>query len=115
MLEFSQTQSPLSYFQTQSAMSCLEKPWLDQAQLQRIIGPVDGEEDNLVRTSNLTERERQVLSFVFKGLANKEIAAQLQISEGSVKGTLQQLFRKTGARTRGQLVRIALENYKDQL
>jgi two-component system nitrate/nitrite response regulator NarL len=91
------------------------KAWLDQAQLQRIIGPVDGEEDNLVRTSNLTERERQVLSFVFKGLANKEIAAQLQISEGSVKGTLQQLFRKTGARTRGQLVRIALENYKDQL
>jgi two-component system nitrate/nitrite response regulator NarL len=56
-----------------------------------------------------------VLSFVFDGLANKEIADQLQVSESSVKGTLQQLFQKTGSRTRGQLVRIALEHYKDKL
>jgi DNA-binding CsgD family transcriptional regulator len=33
----------------------------------------------------------------------------LQISEGSVKAVLQQLFDKTGVRTRAQLVRIALE------
>lgn len=91
------------------------KAWFDQGQLQRIVGAPPQEEDDLARISILTERERQVLSFVFKGLANKEIADQLQISESSVKGTLQQLFRKTGARTRGQLVRIALENYKDQL
>jgi DNA-binding NarL/FixJ family response regulator len=91
------------------------KAWFDQGQLRRIVGAAPQEEDDLVRTGNLTERELQVLSFVFKGLGNKEIADQLQISESSVKGTLQQLFRKTGARTRGQLVRIALENYKDQL
>ncbi len=91
------------------------KAWFDQGQLRRIVGAAPQEEDDLARTSNLTERERQVLSFVFKGLANKEIADQLQVSESSVKGSLQQLFRKTGARTRGQLVRIALENYKDQL
>lgn len=91
------------------------KAWFDQGQLQRIVGARPQEEDDLARISILTERERQVLSFVFKGLANKEIADQLQISESSVKGTLQQLFRKTGARTRGHLVRIALENYKDQL
>jgi DNA-binding NarL/FixJ family response regulator len=62
----------------------------------------------------LTERERQVLQFVFEGLANKEIADRLQVSEGAVKATLQQLFSKTGVRTRSQLVRIALENYRDQ-
>ena len=63
----------------------------------------------------LTERERQVLQYVFEGLANKEIAERLQVSESAVKATLQQLFSKTGVRTRSQLVRTALENYKDQL
>ena len=63
----------------------------------------------------LTERERTVLRFVFEGLANKEIADRLQVSESAVKATLQQLFSKTGVRTRSQLVRTALENYKDQL
>jgi two-component system nitrate/nitrite response regulator NarL len=63
----------------------------------------------------LTDRERQVLRYVFEGLANKEIADRLQVSESSVKATLQQLFSKTGVRTRSQLVRTALENYKDQL
>jgi two-component system nitrate/nitrite response regulator NarL len=63
----------------------------------------------------LTDRERQVLQYVFEGLANKEIADRLQVSESSVKATLQQLFSKTGVRTRSQLVRTALENYKDQL
>jgi two-component system nitrate/nitrite response regulator NarL len=63
----------------------------------------------------LTERERQVLQLVFEGLANKEIADRLQVSESSVKATLQQLFAKSGVRTRSQLVRTALENYRDQL
>jgi len=36
-------------------------------------------------------------------------------SESSVKATLQQLFSKTGVRTRSQLVRVALERYKDLL
>src|ERR1035438_4739702 len=55
------------------------------------------------RRSKLTERERQVLSFVFEGLANKQIADRLQISETAVKASLQQLFAKTGVRTRSQL------------
>jgi two-component system nitrate/nitrite response regulator NarL len=62
-----------------------------------------------------TERERQVLSFVFEGLANKQIADRLEISETAVKASLQQLFAKTGVRTRSQLVRVALEQYRDQL
>jgi two-component system nitrate/nitrite response regulator NarL len=67
------------------------------------------------RRSKFTERERQVLSFVFEGLANKQIADRLQISETAVKACLQQLFAKTGVRTRSQLVRVALEQYRDQL
>ena len=62
---------------------------------------------------SLLERERAVLRGVFSGLANKEIAAKLGISEGYVKAVLQQLFAKTGVRTRAQLVRIALEHHFD--
>ena len=65
--------------------------------------------------ARLTERERHVLSFILDGLANKQIADRLQISESAVKACLQQLFTKTGVRTRSQLVRIALEQYRDQL
>jgi len=67
------------------------------------------------RRSKLTERERHVLAFVFEGLANKQIADRLRISETAVKASLQQLFAKTGVRTRSQLVRVALEQYRDQL
>jgi two-component system, NarL family, nitrate/nitrite response regulator NarL len=61
------------------------------------------------------ERQRRVLRFVLEGLSNKEIAWRLQISESYVKAILQALFEKTGVRTRGQLVRVALEQYEDQL
>lgn len=61
------------------------------------------------------DRQRRVLRFVLEGLSNKEIAWRLQISESYVKAILQSLFEKTGVRTRGQLVRVALEDYEDQL
>jgi two-component system nitrate/nitrite response regulator NarL len=67
------------------------------------------------RTGTFTPREREVLSYVFEGLGNKEIAGRIGVSESSVKATLQQLFSKTGVRSRSQLVRIALEQYKNQL
>lgn len=61
------------------------------------------------------ERQRKVLRFVLEGLSNKEIAWRLQISESYVKAILQSLFQKTGVRTRGQLVRVAFEQYENQL
>jgi DNA-binding NarL/FixJ family response regulator len=88
--------------------------WFEQGFLQKLIGRATQKEEG-PQTRKLTERERQVLAGVFEGLANKQIADQLQVSESSVKATLHQLFDKTGVRTRGQLVRIALEQYKDQL
>jgi len=67
------------------------------------------------RRARLTEREKLVLASIFEGMANKQIGDRLQISESAVKASLQQLFAKTGVRTRSQLVRIALEQYRDQL
>ncbi|HEY3739379.1 MAG TPA: LuxR C-terminal-related transcriptional regulator [Bryobacteraceae bacterium] len=63
----------------------------------------------------LNERETDVLRLVVQGFSNKEIATQLEISESTVKNTLQQLFAKTNVRTRARLVREALEQYRDLL
>jgi len=63
----------------------------------------------------LSNRETEVLRFLVQGLANKEIAARMDISESTVKNTIQQLFAKTDVRTRAQLVRVALEDYRDLL
>jgi PAS domain S-box-containing protein len=63
----------------------------------------------------LTPRETEVLRLLVQGLANKEIAAHMEISESAVKNTIQQLFGKTGVRTRSQLVRVALEQYRKAL
>jgi DNA-binding NarL/FixJ family response regulator len=63
----------------------------------------------------LNGRETEVLRLLVQGLANKEIAARMEISESTVKNTIQQLFAKTGVRTRSQLVRVALEQYRSAL
>jgi two-component system, LuxR family, sensor kinase FixL len=63
----------------------------------------------------LNARELEVLRFLVQGLANKEIASRMEISESAVKNAIQQLFGKTSVRTRGQLVRVALERYRNSL
>lgn len=72
--------------------------------------PVNNEEEPA-----LTARELEVLRLLVQGLANKEIAARIAISDSAVKNALQQLFGKTGVRTRTQLVRVALERYRNLL
>jgi PAS domain S-box-containing protein len=65
--------------------------------------------------TQLNTREMEVLRFLVQGLANKEIATRMEVSESTVKNTLQQLFAKANVRTRAQLVRVALEQYRDLL
>jgi DNA-binding NarL/FixJ family response regulator len=62
-----------------------------------------------------TARERQILRSVFSGKSNKEIAHEMTISESLVKAVLQQLFAKTGVRSRSQLVRTAIERHWKEL
>jgi two-component system, NarL family, nitrate/nitrite response regulator NarL len=66
-------------------------------------------QSNAKHSRGLTQRERQVLRGVLEGLTNKEIADDIGGSLSGVKSSLQQLFDKTGVRTRSQLVRIAIE------
>jgi DNA-binding NarL/FixJ family response regulator len=90
--------------------------WLDSRAVQSLVnGASSRAEEGVSGVSNdaLSPRERTVVKSVFEGLSNKEIAARMGLSESSVKTVLQQLFDKTGVRTRSQLVRIALEKHAD--
>jgi DNA-binding NarL/FixJ family response regulator len=53
----------------------------------------------------LTDRERQVLQLAAEGLANKQIAAALEISENTVKFHLSSLYAKMGVTSRTEAVR----------
>ncbi len=86
--------------------------WLDQRHLRIAVQPAAKAADGPKR---LSDREREVMRGLLEGLANKEIGARMQLSESAVKAVLQQLFQKAGVRTRSQLVRVALEQYMDQL
>ncbi len=59
------------------------------------------------RYATLSLRERQVMAFVVQGLLNKIIAAELGISEITVKAHRGKMMRKMGARSVPELVIIA--------
>jgi two-component system, NarL family, nitrate/nitrite response regulator NarL len=88
------------------------RSWLDQSLIQNLLQQDRSLRNN--RSKRFTEREQQVMRSILEGLSNKEIAARLSISESAVKSVVQQLFSKTGVRTRSQLVRIALEQYRGE-
>ena len=57
----------------------------------------------------LTEREVEVFTLIAQGLSNSEIAAQLVVSEATVKTHVNRILAKLGGLTRVQLVVLAYE------
>jgi DNA-binding NarL/FixJ family response regulator len=66
-----------------------------------LAGPVP---DDIALRYALTDRERDMVPLIARGLANKEIASELGISAATVRTHIYNLFQKVGARSRIELL-----------
>jgi two-component system nitrate/nitrite response regulator NarP len=64
--------------------------------------------------SKLTPRERMIAEEVGRGLRNREIAARLGMSEGTVKVYLHGIYQKLGVENRTELAILALEARRER-
>jgi FixJ family two-component response regulator len=99
------------------AVDFLPKPFKDQDMLDAVLAAierdrqrraVDGDASKMrERFGTLSAREQQVMQLVTTGKMNKQVAADLGISEITVKIHRAAVMRKMGARTLAELVRMA--------
>ncbi|TDW95278.1 LuxR family two component transcriptional regulator [Kribbella pratensis] len=76
----------------------------------RVVDPSLAAETLVAGTSPLTGRESDVLRAAREGGTVADIAKELHLSEGTVRNHLSAAIGKTGARTRAEAARIALDN-----
>jgi two-component system, NarL family, nitrate/nitrite response regulator NarL len=85
--------------------------WLDSEAVRSLVSARSAHAEQVEHQRPLTSRQSEVMRGILDGLANKEIAWKLRVSESSIKAAIQELFHKAGVRTRSQLVRIAIEKH----
>jgi DNA-binding NarL/FixJ family response regulator len=84
-------------------------PSVTKRLLSRFLGDGGGELRDAAVLDVLTEREREVLVLIAKGLSNGEIARKLFLSEATVKTHVGRILAKLGVRDRVQAVVLAYE------
>jgi DNA-binding NarL/FixJ family response regulator len=81
-------------------------------QAWRMSQPQDDDDELLVQVPfdvELTPTERKVMQFVAKGMANKEIADELHVSQRTVESHVSNMLGKTGLNNRTELARWAIK------
>jgi two-component system nitrate/nitrite response regulator NarP len=81
------------------------QPWVDSEMAERTRHA----KDRASRAPTLTRRERDLVELVRQGLKNRDIAAQLGVTEGTVKVYLHTIFDKVGVENRTELAMRAAE------
>jgi two-component system response regulator DesR len=76
----------------------------------RVVDPGLAAQSLAQGDSPLTERESDVLRSARDGGTVADIARELHLSEGTVRNHLSSAIGKTGARTRAEAVRLAMDN-----
>jgi DNA-binding NarL/FixJ family response regulator len=88
--------------------------WANTEQLRYILDLVSEVPSlrvlNAQGSNLLTPREEQVVALVAEGLANRQIAIELNLSEHTIKKYLFRIFEKLGVSTRVELVLYAVNN-----
>ncbi|NUT52199.1 MAG: response regulator transcription factor [Saccharothrix sp.] len=84
-------------------------PSVTKRLLSRFLGEAGGELRDAAVLEALTEREREVLVLIAKGLSNTEIARKLFLSEATVKTHVGRILAKLELRDRVQAVVLAYE------
>jgi DNA-binding NarL/FixJ family response regulator len=75
------------------------------ALMQPLLGPVTELRETEELTEELTDRESEVLQWLAQGMANKQIALRLKISEHTVKFHVSAIYAKLGVTNRTEAVR----------
>jgi len=92
------------------------KSYLDPAVAGKLIQQVSAEQPRPAAAvaEKLTEREMDVLRLLGRGLNNTEIAAQLHLSEGTVRNHVSAIFTKLNVSDRTQAAILAIQHGLDR-
>jgi DNA-binding NarL/FixJ family response regulator len=110
LLKDSPRESLYAAVRTIAAGDALLAPSVTRRLIERHLHLVQPSTELVARLGRMTEREREVLTLVARGLSNWEIATTLHLGEATVRTHIGHVFAKAGARDRAQAVVFAYES-----